>query len=327
MNKQKPESKENVISFLLGYGSGSCSCSGNGSSSVALKCCTNNAAKLNESRERAGWVAWRSVRVEDVGDFGRAINMKVSCLARPPLPPPSAQPSSTTSPVPCRRQPVKYSNSRNWNEAPWRQINWKYFTFSASTARQSMCRSIYPFLSVPLRSFCLIIQLRFRKIFVCCLTRFDFDSVSQNVDLQPQNSWDCAPLCSACESWQSSWSNSQEGAQPSPNSGLAMHLQVSGPVTAAASNLSEASSVVSQRIFGQTQIYWLIGILGISFKLRFARLGLVVLFFFGPGQGVRWGLGFNACCVRDPPRQRNNDDDAPRHVQPIFPSPENTKLK
>lgn len=26
-----------------------------------------------------------SVRVEDVGDFGRAINMKVSCLARPPL--------------------------------------------------------------------------------------------------------------------------------------------------------------------------------------------------------------------------------------------------
>lgn len=85
MNKQKPESKENVISFLLGYGSGSCSCSGSGSSSVALKCCTNNAAKLNESRERAGWVAWRSVRVEDVGDFGRAINMKVSCLARPPL--------------------------------------------------------------------------------------------------------------------------------------------------------------------------------------------------------------------------------------------------
>lgn len=27
MNKQKPESKENVISFLLGYGRGSCSCS------------------------------------------------------------------------------------------------------------------------------------------------------------------------------------------------------------------------------------------------------------------------------------------------------------
>lgn len=26
-----------------------------------------------------------SVRVEDVGDFGRAINMKVSCLAHPPL--------------------------------------------------------------------------------------------------------------------------------------------------------------------------------------------------------------------------------------------------
>lgn len=69
-----------------------CSCSGYGSSSVALKCCTNNAAKLNESRKRAGWVAWRSVRVEDVGDFGRAINMKVSCLARttpsPTSPPP-----------------------------------------------------------------------------------------------------------------------------------------------------------------------------------------------------------------------------------------------
>lgn len=31
--------------------------SGSGSSSVALKCCTNNAAKLNESRKRAGWVA------------------------------------------------------------------------------------------------------------------------------------------------------------------------------------------------------------------------------------------------------------------------------
>lgn len=26
-----------------------------------------------------------SVRVEDVGDFGRPINMKVSCLVRPPL--------------------------------------------------------------------------------------------------------------------------------------------------------------------------------------------------------------------------------------------------
>lgn len=52
---------------------------GYGSSFVPLKCCTNNAAKLNESsQKRAGWVAWRSVRVEDVGDFGFAINMKAA---------------------------------------------------------------------------------------------------------------------------------------------------------------------------------------------------------------------------------------------------------
>lgn len=83
MNKQKPKSKENVISFLLGFGNGTAthrllvpawlwphgSGSGSGSSSVALKCCTNNAAKLNESRKRAGWVVAveESVRVEELG--------------------------------------------------------------------------------------------------------------------------------------------------------------------------------------------------------------------------------------------------------------------
>lgn len=81
--------------------------SGSGSSSVALKCCTNNAAKLNESRKRAGWVVAveESVRVEDVGDFGWAINMKVSCC--PALPVYLYYSSSSC------RQPVKYSNSRN----------------------------------------------------------------------------------------------------------------------------------------------------------------------------------------------------------------------
>lgn len=268
-----------------------------------------------------------SVRVEDVGDFGRAINMKVSCL---PL---HLLLCLLLLLLPCRRQPVKYSNSRNWNEAPWRQINWKYFTFSASTARQSMCRSIYPFLSVPFRSFCLIIQLRFRKIFVCCLTRFDFDSVSPKCWFaQPQAKSSSKILGIALRS-----------GPPANLGGEAEKQQPRGCPAQPEFRPGNAFTgqracnrcclkplwgiIVSQRIFGQAQIYWLIGILGISFKLRFARLGPVVLFFFGPGQGIRWGLGFNACCIRDPPRQRNNDDAAPRHVQPIFPSPENTKLK
>lgn len=160
--------------------------------------------------------------------------------------------------------------------------------------------------SVPLRRrsvpffFVIFIQLRFRKIFVCCLTRFDFDSVSQNVDLPnrkrkhpPKFQTLRSALCRLRAANLGQVAEATAKREPSPaQPGLEFRPGNAFTGQRACNRCRCCHKPlwgisVSQCIFGQGQIYWLIGILGISFKLRFAPCGLVLLLRTRPRHSVR----------------------------------------
>lgn len=115
-----------------------------------------------------------SVRVEDVGDFGRAINMKVSWLAPLPLL------LSLLLLLLLLCHAADSLSNILIQEIEMKLLGVKLIENILHFQRPLPAKVCADpsILSFPFRSFCLIIQLRFRKIFVCCLTRFDFDSVS-----------------------------------------------------------------------------------------------------------------------------------------------------